>query len=370
MENSSNTKNPMKKVTKMLNTGSNLFSTKNIVIAVLVLLLILSFLGINILVYVGILLESIVKFIRPLFDTILGFIFYYMGAAINVGADVGGDVARTGIDIAEGTIHSVGNLLQNEDNVNGPLPQQTAFYQKIFASTPLDEQETPYTESRKDYAPVYDNAGEILKTTADMAEMIMSEASVPIDVTITEPPVVPVSSAPIPSPSTKDLDTVIEKEKRPSTVEPEPLPSWCLVGEFGGKRSCISMEPHEVCESGQIYDNEPDCLQLGSANANAVTTVLPPKEPVVIKKKVPKALPPAPEPVVLRPNQGIAPPIPPRAAYSPPMGNYLPQQAYVKTEPVNSTLTNPYYASDKYRADGQLYYMGPNPGLYLQSLNP
>jgi hypothetical protein len=367
MENSSSTKSSMKKITKVLNNGSNMFSTKNIVIAVLVILLILSFLGINILVYVGILLENIVKFIRPLFDNILGFIFYYMGAVINVGADVTGDVARTSIDIAEGTIHSVGNLLQNEDNVNGPLPEQTAFYQKIFASTPLDEQETVYSESRKDYAPVYDDAGEIWKTTADMAEMIMSEASVPIDIQVSEPPMAPTVS---PSPSTQDLDKAIEKEKRPTISEPEPLPSWCLAGEFGGKRSCVSMEPHEVCESGQIYDNESNCLQLGTANAKSVTTVLPPKEPVVIKKKSIKALSPAPKPVIMRPNHGIAPPIPPRAAYSPPMGNYLPQQGYVQTQPVKSTLTNPYYAADKYRADGQLHYMGPNPGLYLQSLNP
>ena len=66
----------------------NLFSAKNIVIAVLVLLLFLSFLGVNLLFVVGEVLQVFVNMIRPLFDYILGTVFYFIGGIINVGADV------------------------------------------------------------------------------------------------------------------------------------------------------------------------------------------------------------------------------------------------------------------------------------------
>ena len=61
----------------------NLFSAKNIVIAVLVVLLLLSFLGVNILIIVGEVLKVIVNMIRPLFDYILGTVFYFIGGIKN-----------------------------------------------------------------------------------------------------------------------------------------------------------------------------------------------------------------------------------------------------------------------------------------------
>lgn len=324
--------NTMKQMANVMKKPSQLFSTKNVIIFVLVLLLILSFLGINILVYVGRLLELLVNIIRPLFDNILSFLFYYIGLAINVSADVTADVARTGIDIAEGTAHSVGNLLQNEDNVEGPLPEQNPYYRQLFESQKLAQQTYPYTLERNSEA--HQHTSDVLKTTADMAEMIMNESSMPLNINVMETK----PTLPAPSTMTKDLDKTIAKENKPTESIGQPHLSYCFVGEFDGKRTCVSMGSDELCESGKVYPSEKECTD----------------KPVMQMKQ----------------------PVPPKAAYSPPMGNYLPQNKYMQTTPkytqsnmqanmMYANMMNPYYASDYYRMN-QPTTMGPQPGLYFQ----
>lgn len=324
--------NTMKQMANVMKKPSQLFSTKNVIIFVLVLLLILSFLGINILVYVGRLLELLVNIIRPLFDNILSFLFYYIGLAINVSADVTADVARTGIDIAEGTAHSVGNLLQNEDNVEGPLPEQNPYYRQLFESQNLAQQTYPYTLERNSEA--HQHTSDVLKTTADMAEMIMNESSMPLNINVMETK----PTLPAPSTMTKDLDKTIAKENKPTESIGQPHLSYCFVGEFDGKRTCVSMGSDELCESGKVYPSEEECTD----------------KPVLQMKQ----------------------PVPPKAAYTPPMGNYLPQNKYMQTMPkytqsnmqanmMYANMMNPYYASDYYRMN-QPSTMGPQPGLYFQ----
>jgi len=334
--------NTMKQMGNVMKNPNQLFSTKNVIIFVLVFLLILSFLGINILVYVGRLLELLVNIIRPLFDNILSFIFYYIGLAINVSADVTADVARTGIDIAEGTAHSVGNLLQNEDNVDGPLLQENPYYRQLFESKMLAQQTYPYTLEQN--ARAHEHTSEVLKTTADMAEMIMSESSMPLNINVTEAN----PSSPTGTTTTKDLDKTIQKEKHHSDSSGQPHQAYCFVGEFDGKRTCVSMDSNELCESGKEYPSEKECTD----------------KPVVQMKQP------------LAKNWGMMPPVPPKAAYSPPLGNYLPQNKYVATMPkyvqsnvypnmMYANMMNPYYASDYYRMN-QPSTMGPQPGLYFQ----
>jgi hypothetical protein len=90
-----------------------IFSGKNTLIMALVVLLILSFLGINVLVIFGNLIQTVINIFGPLFSQILAVFGYTTGSIINKTADVVGDTAKTGIDIAEGTIHSVGHLLKS-----------------------------------------------------------------------------------------------------------------------------------------------------------------------------------------------------------------------------------------------------------------
>ena len=332
----------MNKNTVSSNINTNKWTmptSKNTIIAILVTLLVLSVLGINILLFVGALLQTIVNLVRPIFDGILGIIFYYLGMAVNVSADVAGDVARTSIDIAEGTAHSVGNLLQNEDNVDGSIPEQTNLYKKIFDVTPANL--APSMEYDNEVQPSSSDTttmGDTISAGVNVAELMMEEASVPLNVTIQD------------NSSKNDLDETIQTELKPNVISIEPSPSWCLVGQYGGKRSCISLDKNQICESGQKYTNQEDCLRLENANANKV--VAKPNEQKSLSKPT------------YTQNWGIPPPVPPTAAMSPPMG-----QANCARSQYAINLQNPYYGSVKYKniqGIPNVKYQGNKAGVYLQ----
>jgi hypothetical protein len=89
----------------------DLFSNKNAIIVFLTILLILSFLGINIIKNIGNVLQHIVDtfmfFIKPLISDVT----FITGSAIDSTGDLVADATKTGIDIANGTVDSVGKLL-------------------------------------------------------------------------------------------------------------------------------------------------------------------------------------------------------------------------------------------------------------------
>ena len=94
------------------------FDSKNFIIIGLVALLLFAILGINILTLSGNILQTITNIFGPLISQILGIIGYTTGTVLNKSADIVGDTTKTGIDIAEGTIHSVGDLLKNASSSN------------------------------------------------------------------------------------------------------------------------------------------------------------------------------------------------------------------------------------------------------------
>ena len=94
--------------------------SKSFLITILIALLILSVLGINLLTIsgnifqiIGNIFQAIVNIFRPLIIQILSLFGYTTGAVLNTTADVVSKTAKTGIDIATGTIHSVGNILKD-----------------------------------------------------------------------------------------------------------------------------------------------------------------------------------------------------------------------------------------------------------------
>ena len=95
----------------MESTNMESFSGKNILIIVLVGLLALSFMGFNMLDYISNVIKTIIAIFTPIIRPILSLLGYTTGAVINKTADVVSDTAKTGIDIAEGTVQSVGDLL-------------------------------------------------------------------------------------------------------------------------------------------------------------------------------------------------------------------------------------------------------------------
>ncbi len=91
---------------------------RNLIIIGLIVLLILAVLGINLLSISGNVLQYTTDIFEPLVFKVLSLFGYGAGTIINKTADVAGDTSKLGIDIAEGTVHSIGDLLKNASNPN------------------------------------------------------------------------------------------------------------------------------------------------------------------------------------------------------------------------------------------------------------
>ena len=117
-------------------------NNKNYMIIILSVLLILSLLGVNLLVIIGNTVEVILDIFKPLIYQILAIFGYTAGTVINKTADITSDVARAGVDIAEGTVQSVGNLLK--DASKNAVNMQTKKELDIVISEPkADTTESP-----------------------------------------------------------------------------------------------------------------------------------------------------------------------------------------------------------------------------------
>lgn len=98
---------------KPSSNGSMNLNNKNILIGVLIFLLVLSFLGINLLAMFGGLYQSIVNIFGPIVYKFLALIGITTGTVLNKTADVVADTAKLGVDLSEGAVQDVGNLLIN-----------------------------------------------------------------------------------------------------------------------------------------------------------------------------------------------------------------------------------------------------------------
>lgn len=116
------------------------FSDKNYIILVLVGLLLLSFVGINVLDVASNLIKALTSIIGPLVSQLLSAIGYTTGTVINKTADVVSDTAKSGIDIAEGTVQDVGNLIISASSGGG-------------MKTNLDASINSSKRSKTDHAP-------------------------------------------------------------------------------------------------------------------------------------------------------------------------------------------------------------------------
>jgi hypothetical protein len=170
------------------------------IIIVLIVLLGLSFLGINILTISGGIVEGTISIFGPMFAQILSIFGYTTGSVINKTADVVGDVAKTGVDVAEGSLQSVGTILKDASrrNVN---PATASSLDNVLNVGP-----NRYSE-------------------------------------------------PHPDSTTNPIQNPITSGKA----------GWCLVGEYEGRRGCISVGESDRCMSGQIYPSQAACTNVAPA---------------------------------------------------------------------------------------------------------
>jgi len=99
-------------------SSESIGDNRNMIIIGLIVLLILAVLGINLLTMSGNVLQSTTNIFEPFILKLLALIGYSSGTIINKTADIAGDTTKLGVDIAQGTVHSIGDLLKNASNPN------------------------------------------------------------------------------------------------------------------------------------------------------------------------------------------------------------------------------------------------------------
>ena len=182
--------------------------TKNIIITVLLILLVFSLLGINLLNVFGNFFQKIIDFFNPVVSKALGDLGYSSGNVIGQTSDLLADASKQGIDVLNGTFHSVGDLLIKASNQSGQSQGQTT----TIINKPLDI--SINRDSSRDKQP----------------PMIAPEQ-------------------PRPNTTTNPIQSSASSAKY----------NWCLVGEYNGGRGCISVTDADKCLSGQIYPSKAVC---------------------------------------------------------------------------------------------------------------
>jgi len=186
---------------------SNMFSGKNLLIMVLTFLLVLSFLGINLLSSMGNIVQVISNVFGPLFTQILSVFGYTAGTVIDKSTDVVTDVAKSGIDLAGDTIQSAAELLKDasRSHVNSSAVNQLDSSFKYGKSSKIDS-----AINNSKYGP-----------------------------------------------NQPEPDASIDPIQKPIT---SGKINWCLVGEYQGKRGCIEVDDDSKCMSGQVFPSQNACL--------------------------------------------------------------------------------------------------------------
>jgi len=175
------------------------FSNKNTIIIILLVLLILSFLGINLLLSSGEAVKWLADTFGPVVLKVVAMLGYSTGELINDTADVANEIGKTGLDIAEGTAQSIGNLLKNASK-GGMSEADRRDLERVLTSPKCP-------------------GGTSANATPDTSE--------------------------------NPIQKSISSKKN----------QWCLVGEYEGKRGCVGVDTATKCMSGQIFPSQQACLQ-------------------------------------------------------------------------------------------------------------
>jgi hypothetical protein len=135
-------------------SNSSIFSNKNYIIIFLLILLTLTFLGINILNIFGNFFQTLVNIFGPLITQILSVFGYTAGTIIDKSADIVTDTAKTGIDIAGGTVSSVGDILKDASRPNVDAKAKQQLDQSINISAPSKREPAPDSTTNPIQKPI------------------------------------------------------------------------------------------------------------------------------------------------------------------------------------------------------------------------
>lgn len=229
-------------------TVVSLFSNKNFWIAMLVVLLILSFLGVNLVMLLGQIFQPIVNVFWILISQILSLFGYTTGTVLNKTVDVVSETAKAGIDIAEGTVQSVGNLLIKGSSTDVPASTQAQIASNILGASP-----SPSPSPSLLPPPTLQTTTTIQQVAPSTLDEVLNRANV---IQIVEPK---------PDASTSNIQTAS---------------TWCFVGEMNGKRTCADVSSSNLCLSGQLYKTKSECqnsaVKEGFTNGPLMMATPPP----------------------------------------------------------------------------------------------
>lgn len=201
---------PVKSVLPSMQNDNTVFS-KNTIIIVLLVLLILSVLGIN-LISEGekhvdslfIILREIYLILASIFKSLFGLLAYSFGATLNKLADILSALFITVIDISKNVIQRIGSIF-------------------MIASSP--------------------------SVGINVPSSIPAQQNIP-------PTQVNTSAAPAP----QNVQRPPDLESKQYDSQYENIEQWCYLGKHNGTRGCIKLEEHDKCMSGQIFPTEKLCL--------------------------------------------------------------------------------------------------------------
>jgi len=176
------------------------YDSKNLIILLLLIIVVFSFLGVNLLYVSGNLLETIYNIFAPFIGKILSLFGYGTGVILNETTDVVTNVSKTGIDLVGGAITDVGDLLIKSSG-RGQGQGHNNVYQKHLDLT-LNKSKKQQRDHSED-----------------------------------------TSENPIQKP--------ISASKT----------GWCLIGEYENKRKCFNVNEKDTCVSGQIFPNKKACIK-------------------------------------------------------------------------------------------------------------
>jgi len=209
--------------------GGGIFS--NIFYILLIVILVLSiftFLGLNLLNIAGNVNENAVRIFGPTLEKVLKNLGYSSGELLNESSEVAADVIKTGVDVADGTLHNVGNLLNG-----GPNSDHRNYNRKSHDSEKYHHHDRDHVEkqitNKKDSKPHHHTQSK-LDTSINKSKIDKHD--------------------PKPDSGASMIQKPISSKKS----------NWCLVGEHNRKRGCIEIGDHDKCMSGQVFPSQKMCL--------------------------------------------------------------------------------------------------------------
>ena len=258
-----------------------MFSNKgnsNIIIVVLVVLLILSLLGVNLFMILGGALQSFFDILKTYILKLLTVLGFYTGAVINTSADIVGDTAKETIDIAEGTVQSVGHLLQNRNNMGGQSLEQQQFNMNVF-----DINATPVSG---DFAPAITPSASEMSVSSMQSKTENKLNSFNDKVTNFVDNIKEKKSL------LQQLNQEINVKEKQLASLPGDSPSdanmkWCPVGYENGSGLCTEINKDDKCMYGKTFSSKEKCendvskpmFSGYSSQNNSVNWGMPPPPP-------------------------------------------------------------------------------------------